>query len=339
MTTIRRRTSRARVLRRRLAALGAVLFFASPSRANDPATAQTLFDQARKLMSQEKWAQACAKLEESQRLDPAGGTLLHLGLCREHEGRIATAWAVYQDALAQAKRDGRKDRAKIAQDRIDALGPTLPKMRVRVALRNKKLEGFEVSRDGLAVGEAQWDDAYPVDPGTRSLSARAPGHKSWSARVEVPPRAGEIVVDVPVLELEPVEPTGTLRPQPPEPKRDDAARGDGQRVWGLAVGGVGVAGLVIGSVFGIISLSKASEADAECLPPDRTRCSARGVEAGSDQIAAGNVSTVGFIAGGALLATGITLYLTAPRGEGGPSVAIAPATVRGAAGLGLVGRF
>src|SRR3954469_3989630 len=96
--------------------------------ATDPATAQALFDQGRKLMGQERWAEACPKLEESQRLDPAGGTLLHLALCREHEGRIATAWALYQDAALQAKRDNRKDRAKIAQDRVDALSSRLPRL-------------------------------------------------------------------------------------------------------------------------------------------------------------------------------------------------------------------
>src|SRR3954452_18931589 len=108
-----------------VAALAIGVATAGTARAGDPATAQTLFDQARKLMAQERWAEACPKLEESQRLDPAGGTLLHLALCREKEGRIATAWAIYQDALAQAKRDGRKDRADVAQKHIGELAPRL----------------------------------------------------------------------------------------------------------------------------------------------------------------------------------------------------------------------
>src|SRR5688500_2395335 len=161
---------------RRALAVAAVSFglvWPSAAHANDPATAQMLFDQARKLMAQERYAEACPKLEESQKLDPAGGTLLHLAVCREREGRIATAWALYSDALSQAKRDRRADRAKFAQERVDVLGPRLPKMRVRVAPANKTVPGFKVTRDDASVGEAQWGESVPVDPGSRVMTARA----------------------------------------------------------------------------------------------------------------------------------------------------------------------
>ena len=202
---------RARVMKSRpwrwlavVAAAGAALATSAPrtSLASDPAAAQALFDQGRKLMAQERWADACPKLEESQRLDPAGGTLLHLALCREHEGRIATAWALYEDALAQAKHDARKDRAKVAQERIDFLGPRLPRMRVRVAVANRRAEGFTLSRDELVVGEAQWGEALPVDPGTHVLTAKATGRKPWTARVDVPAKPHEVVVEVPELSRE-----------------------------------------------------------------------------------------------------------------------------------------
>lgn len=291
-------------------------------------------------MAQERWSEACAKLEESQRLDPAGGTLLHLATCRENEGRIATAWALYQDALTTAKKDGRKDRAKVAQKRIDALAPRLPRVRVHVSSKNRRgngwVEGFKVLRDDVVVGEAQWDEALPIDPGPHVLSARAINRKPWMAKIEVPPRAEEIIVEVPELEAEPrpdIAHGRTPEKAPPALVRlDDRDRGSAQRTVGLVGIGLGTAGVVVGSVFGILSISKASEADDQCAPPDRKLCTPDGKTAGDDAIARGNLSTVGFVVGGILLAGGIALYFTAPT-PGSPTVAVGPGT------LGLRARF
>lgn len=331
-----------------LASLFGVLGSTADAHAGDPAAAQALFDQARKLMSQQRWAEACPKLDESQRLDPGGGTLLHLAACREHEGKIATAWAHYQDALSAAKRDGRKDRAKFAQARIDAIRPRLPRIRVRVAAENRALPGFRVSRDDIIVGEAQWGESVPVDPGTRTLAARADGYASWTTTVDVPAAASETTVDVPVLEKE--EAAAAPAPEgPPDPAKtpgaeqrershpDDPTRGDTQRTIGVTLGAIGVVGVAVGSVFGLLAISKQSEADRECRPPDGTRCSAAGVEAGKDGTTFGDVSTIAFIAGGALLVGGAALYFSAP--DPTKKIGLAPTFGPSRAGLALGGRF
>ncbi|MDF2698209.1 MAG: hypothetical protein K0S65_6592, partial [Labilithrix sp.] len=94
--------------------------------------AQSLFDEARQLMDRGKYAEACPKLAESQRLDPGGGTLLNLAICHEKEGRFGTAYLEMKAASSQAGKDGRKDREKIANERLTALGPRVPRLAVHV---------------------------------------------------------------------------------------------------------------------------------------------------------------------------------------------------------------
>lgn len=331
--------------RRALGIAAVVLGFVWPAvaQAADPATAQMLFEQARKLMGQDRYAEACPKLEESQRLDPAGGTLLHLAVCREREGRTATAWALYSDALSQAKRDKRNDRAKYAQERIDVLGPKLPKMRVRVAPANRSLPGFKLTRDDLAVGEAQWGESVPVDPGARVMKAQADGRKPWTFKIDVPNQPNEVNVDVPELEIDPNANQASAKSERPEEKRrtvsyDDGPRsGDTQRTLGIVAGGVGIAGIGVGAVFGLLSISKKNEADGQCRGPELELCTQQGVDDASTGRTFGNVSTIAFIAGTALAAGGVVLYFTAP--DATTPVAIAPTFGPNAAALSLTAKF
>ena len=85
------------------------------ARADDEAaTAQALFDQATALKANEDWAGACPKFESSYRLDPALGTLLNLANCFEKLGKIASAWARWEEAYQWATKNG-DDRAEYAK--------------------------------------------------------------------------------------------------------------------------------------------------------------------------------------------------------------------------------
>src|SRR5215204_2648434 len=81
----------------------------------DPAAAQALFDQAKELIRQRKFAEACPKLQESNRLDPGIGTQFHLADCYEQSGRVASAWAAFLDVASQARAASQLDREKAAQ--------------------------------------------------------------------------------------------------------------------------------------------------------------------------------------------------------------------------------
>lgn len=91
--------------------------------------------------------------------------------------------------------------------------------------------------------------------------------------------------------------------------------GESGRTWsnqelvGAIVGAGGVVGVVIGAAFGVAAISSASTARDLC---DGNACrEQRGVTAANDANQNARVATVGFAAGGALLAIGTALFLSA----------------------------
>src|SRR6185436_13105064 len=90
---------------------------------SDSAAARALFTEGRQLMSAEKYAEACPKLEESLRLDPGMGTRFNLAHCWEKIGRSASAWAMFLDVAAAARAAGQQQRDTAAKERAAALEP------------------------------------------------------------------------------------------------------------------------------------------------------------------------------------------------------------------------
>src|SRR4029079_16823967 len=129
---------------------------------------QALFDQGVKLMGEKKYAEACPKFEESQKLDPGLGTQLNLASCYASMGRTATAWSLYLEVAGEAKNQNRADKEKKARDAAKALEPKLSKLIVEVS---GPVDGLEVKRNGQVVGQATWGTPIPVDPGDIKVTA------------------------------------------------------------------------------------------------------------------------------------------------------------------------
>src|SRR6185295_16031570 len=98
----------------------------------DTVTAEALFQQGRSLLLEERIAEACPKLAESFRVDPSTGTLAALAMCHEKQGKLASAWAEFTDVESRARREGRKDREKLARASADALTPRLSTLEIEV---------------------------------------------------------------------------------------------------------------------------------------------------------------------------------------------------------------
>jgi hypothetical protein len=313
------------------------------AQARDPAAAQALFDQGKKLMAAGKTGEACPKFVESERLDPGVGTLLNLAACYEASGRNASAWSTFLEGESAARAEGNADAARVARSRADALATQLSKVTINVSHPN--IPGLEVRRDDSVVGSAQWQVPIPSDPGIHHFRASAPGHKPWQSDVDLKGAGVTIEVDVPDLEVLPVSPAAPVAmaapavpgptPSAPPDASDNTPRASSglgtQRILAIGAAGAGVAGIVVGTVFGLKSKSKHDDAAGHC---NGSSCDTVGVALRSDAISAGNVSTVAWIVGAAGLAGGAVLWFTAKPAKPQPStelgLGVGTVLVRGA---------
>jgi hypothetical protein len=284
--------------------LGSTPAAASPTEA-DRAMAQSLFEDGRRLMAEGDFASACPKLAESQALDPSGGTLLNLAVCHEKQGRLATAWSDFKEALSVARRDNRADRFEVAREHLAALEPQVPSLTIRVARAKPEQQ---VLLDGAAVRAAAWDTPIAVDPGPHRLESSAAGHTAWTGPIEVAVAERKVVV-IPELALDtapgPTPPGATDEGKPPP-----AAEEGRSTTLGWVVLGTGVAGLGVGTYFGLAALSKQNNVEKECPTPET--CSTRGIELGRDAEAAAWGSNIGIGVGIVGVLVGGYLLLTAP---------------------------
>lgn len=305
------------------------------------ATATALFDDGRKLMTQHRYAEACPKLAQSERLAPSGGTLINLAECYEHTGQTASAWAAWKDAAARANAAGKASAEKSALSRAAAVEPTLSKLTIAVAT-DSDVPGLQVRRDGVPVGHSDLGAALPVDPGTHVVEASAPKKKAWSGKVEVAAKHTDARVTVSLIdevEAAPLPPPASAQisapvqasPAPPA----ETSAGSTQKTVAIVIGGVGVAGLAIGTVFGLQAKSKNDEALQSQNCRTSKLCGPTGLSLTDDAKGAATASTIAFAVGGVAVATGVVLLLTAPHASRATGIRATPVIAGSYGGLAM----
>jgi hypothetical protein len=254
------------------ATLVCVLLAARPALAQpaDPtAAAEDLFQRAKALIAANDFASACPLFAESYRLDPAGGTLQSLAVCYEESRKWASAYARFQElrALSKNANPPRADRVKLAEEHLAIVGPRVA--RVIVIMADAGLAGAEVHLDGVTYTQASWSTGIAVDPGAHELVVVAPGKKPYRTTVNASTVGTEERVRVPSLEDDAASSSPRSTSSPRAAGDGDAEKAHeppthARRNVGLVVGGVGLAALGAGAVFGILTIARNNAGKDKC---------------------------------------------------------------------------
>jgi len=306
-STSRRRLRGALAIAAHVAVIaGARLGAAAPQR--DPAAAEALFVAGREAVERGDYAAACAKFAESDRLDPAPGTLMNLADCEEHIHHPAAAWSRWKEALEQLPPDD--PRLPLARERAAAIERRVPRLTLRLATG---AAGATVTRDGAEIGPGALGIALPVEPGAHTIVVTAPGREE--RRTTVTLNEGDAVERTLDAGAKLPEPAGSTAPAA-------STHGAGRRTLAFVLAGVGAVGVAAGAATGILAIQKRDDLAANCYPANV--CNDAGADAANAGHTYATVSTVSFIAGGVALGAAVVLFATSPRSSPARGARAAP---------------
>jgi tetratricopeptide (TPR) repeat protein len=308
----------------------------------DPAAAEALFHEGHRLLEEGRNEEAALKLAESQAQDPASGTLINLALAYERQGRLATAWATYQEAANLARRDGRADRAASAERKHAELEPRVPVLTFRA---EQAQEGLSITCGRIKIGIGGLDSEIPIDPGEYQIAASAPARVTWQVSLTVVEGERRTItipelpfLPAPVAAPAPPRSAGTaaspersrLAPRPAQSRAPANSWRGNTLAWVL--GASGLVSVGTGTVFGIRALTRYANAERQC--PSHKGCTAGALD--DSQAAKTSASIADFTLGFGVAACAGSLWLfLRPHGGEPPKVALDVLPLPGGAALGL----
>jgi hypothetical protein len=335
------------------------LLAGSPSASEAAEAADKLFYDGKKLRAQRMYSEACLKFEESYKLRPSGGTILHLAVCHVDEERLILAWVELHEALRFAQRDKRKDREYAAQQVIDMLASRYPRLSLRPSVTAAMSADVRIRVDGVNIPREHWTAGIPLESGDHAIIASADGFSEKRIPIQMNMASVEAIVEISEAGPTPSRtstPTSAVSsassastPLPPAPishAKPAMERALSRKIEpdmrplpsssttslvgkavGLAVSGVGLVGIGIGAYFGSLAQEEANgNADLAHVGDSCAR-----------------VSVGFFIAGGFTSLTGVAILLSVPSSQATRSNPAArplqPSVRVSSQGLSIAGEF
>jgi PEGA domain len=294
--------------------VSAVSFVALPARADEPssadrATARTLAQDGYVALRDKDYSTAADRFTRALALVHAPTLLRDLARAQVGLGRLVDAHETYSLII----REGVADDAPApwvkaladAKAEIGPITPRLPWMTITVAGPAHP----KVTIDGAPIAEASLGVKRPADPGRHEIRAMATGY--YTAKKTIALKEGETINIA--FELEDAPPDAAPKDEEETGKVSVANVVD--PVWrkpvtigAFALGG---AGIVVGSITGILAMTKHNQLAGEC---PGSVCSTDGTQARMNNYhTLGLISTIGFVAGGVGVGAGVVLLLVKPQ--------------------------
>jgi hypothetical protein len=247
---------------------------------------------------------ACRALGESYRLDPLPGALFTLATCEMRAGKLASAVAHFADylelveGLPDEQQTREVERRAVAEAERRKLRAQVPRLKLML---NDSSHTSQITLNGVDVPLQSLGLELPVDPGEQVVEQRFTSGQLHSERVTLQPGESKVVV----LRASEDPPLASAAPQSPSAASDTAGSNS---ALPFVLGGIGVAGVVVGSIAGSFAIANAAVVRREC---DGAACrSVTGKVAADAGQREALISTLAFGVGVAGLTAGIVLFAT-----------------------------
>ena len=285
------------------------------------------YDRGLELMQTKAYGEAIAEFNQAYDLGHDFAVLYDVGLAYTAMEENALAIRAFRRYLNEGGKRIPAARRKDTEAEI-----TRQEGRVATLIVHAKLDDVVVKLDGLEVGKTPLPEGIPSKPGSHLLSASAPGYRAWERRLDL---AGgdrrNLDIDLEPSEAAPAAPTPPAPPASAEAAKPSEQTAAGtttapaaspapaalptRKLLAYVLGGVGVAALLTGGVYGARALSKRHDSDAYC---PQNQCTQTGVDLNNQAKTAARVADVTIGVGLVSVAVATYLLLRAPASETAP---------------------
>jgi hypothetical protein len=337
-----------RSVRRSIAVLAMLSAFA-PAEAfaqadSDKATARELGQTGQAALDARDWKRAEDDFRRADALFHAPTLTLGLARAQAGQGKVVEAWESYHRIILENNTNSPVFVKAVSEAQAE-IGSVEGK-RARVTITAPGADAPKVTIDDVPVRVEALGIERLVDPGPHVFKATADGYRTATQSLTIPEGGAQNITltlqkdaGAPVGAVVPVPAAGPGGAVPASAAATPETSGgsSGMKTGAFIAFGVGGAGLIEGIITGVLAMGKHSTLSTACK---NGTCPGSESSELSSYHTMGALSTVGFVVAGVGAATGVTLFLLAPKGSASaPATGLWVTPYVGLGGAGAVGQF